>query len=285
MFKSPTKDSIYQADFLDVRQCKRGVFGFYKTDTMQGVALKQYGELYDPQISVLLELLEGDDLVVDVGAGLGAYTVPMARKLLAKGGVVHAFEPARLNHQLMVSNITLNRLVNVFDHRMAIGREAGQTFAPLMNPLKSQDFARLPNVEGQGDQVQVITLDQMGFARCRLIKIDVNGSEMHVLHGARQLIADLNPVLFVAYSGTPERQAITYQLLEEMGYEAWWHFADLYQPNNFNKNDTNVFDGVKPDINLLALPKAAGAKFPNMVPVTGADDDWEAALKRGLARP
>ena len=281
MFKSPAKDSIYQADFLDIRQCKRGVFGFYKTDTVQGVALTQYGELYDPQISLLLELLEGDDLVIDVGAGLGAYTVPFARKLLPKGGVVYAFEPARLNHQMLVTNVTLNRLVNVFDYRMAVGREPGHAFAPLMNPLKSQDFARLPNVEGQGDQIQVLTLDQLGLARCKLIKIDVNGSEIHVLNGARQLIASLSPVLFLAYSGNAERHGWVYEFLEEVGYEAWWHFADLYQPNNFNKRDENVFPGMKPDVNLLALPKSAEAQFPNMVKVEGPDDDWEQALNRG----
>ncbi|MEO0394050.1 MAG: FkbM family methyltransferase [Pseudomonadota bacterium] len=281
MFKSPGKDSLYQADFLDIRQCKRGVFGFYKTDTVQGRALAHYGELYDPQISVLLELLEGDDLVIDVGAGIGAYTVPLARKLLVKGGVVHAFEPARLNHQMMVMNVALNRLVNVFDYRMAVGKEPGQAKAPLMNPLKGQDFARLPNVEGQGDQIQVLALDQLGLERCKLIKIDANGSEMHVLNGARDLITRLQPALFMAYAGNLERHGWVFDLLDAFDYQAWWHFADLYQPKNFQKFEENLFSDMKPDVNLLALPKAAGAQFPNMIPTGARDEDWDAALARG----
>ena len=51
---------IYSADFLEIQQCRRGVFGFYKTDTVQGRSLATYGELYDPQVSLLLELIEPD---------------------------------------------------------------------------------------------------------------------------------------------------------------------------------------------------------------------------------
>ena len=274
---------IYSADFLEIQQCRRGVFGFYKTDTVQGRSLATYGELYDPQVSLLLELIEPDDLVIDVGAGIGAYTIPLARKLLRQGGVVYAFEPARLNQQLLSMNVALNRLVNVFDYRHAVGKTVGSARTPLMNPLKKQDFSKLPNVAGQGDPVQVVTLDQLEFARCRLIKIDVNGSEEMVLSGAAQLIERLQPVLFLVYPGQG-RLAGVLKLLESFGYEAWWHFADLFQPNNFRRADKNLFDGQVPDINILALPKQAGARFPNMVPVEGVEDDWEPALARGRAR-
>ncbi|MEM6902856.1 MAG: FkbM family methyltransferase [Pseudomonadota bacterium] len=277
----PTKQKpIFQADFLEVRQCKRGVFGYYLTDTRQAVSLGRYGELFDPQVSLLLELIEPDDLVVDVGAGLGAYTVPFARKLLRGGGVVHAFDSARLNHQSLVMNVGLNRLINVFDHRLAIGEAPGTIKVPLMNPLKKQDFGVLPAGAEQGEMVQVITLDQMGFERCRLIKVDVSGQELRVLKGAQTLIQNLGPVLFIAYPGNdqPIRDLLTF--LQAIDYQAWWHFADVFQAGNYAQSTTNHFPGQMPDTNILALPKAAQARFPKMEPVADLDDYRGAALKR-----
>lgn len=277
----PKQDKpIYSADFLEVRQCRRGVFGYYVTDTRQAVSLGRYGELFDPQVSLLLELIEPDDLVVDVGAGLGAFTVPLARKLIRGGGIVHAFEPARLNHQTLVMNVALNRLVNVFDHQLAVGASPGNMKLPLLNPLKKQDFGNLPDAGEQGEPVQVITLDQMGFQRCRLIKVDVSGDELAVLQGAVNLLRNLGPVLFISYPGNYEPIRELLEFLEAEQYEAWWHFADVFQPTNFAQSTTNYFEGQMPDAHILALPKSAGAKFPNMERVTGVDDWRQAALKR-----
>ncbi|MBV6633509.1 MAG: FkbM family methyltransferase [Alphaproteobacteria bacterium] len=279
-FKATDQKPIFQADFLEVRQCRRGVFGYYLTDMRQAVSLGRYGELFDPQVSLLLELVEPDDLVIDVGAGLGAYTIPLARKLIRGGGIVQAFEPARLNHQTLVMNVGLNRLVNVFDHRLAVGAEAGVKNVPLMNPLKKQDFGTLPEDADQGEPVQVITLDQLGLQRCRLIKVDVSGGELAVLQGAVNLIRTLGPVLFISYPGNYEPIRELLEFLEAEDYEAWWHFADMFQASNFAQADTNHFPGQMPDTNILALPKAAKATFPNMERVIGLDDWRQAALKR-----
>ena len=272
--------AIFHADLLQISRCKRGVFGYHLTDIVQGRSLATYGELYDPQVSLLLELVEPDDLVIDVGAGIGAYTVPLARKLLPRGGVVYAFEPTRINQQMLSMNVSLNRLVNVFDYRYAVGHRQGTAQVPLLNPLKKQDFGRLPNMSGEGDQVQIVRLDDFGFPRCRLIKIDTNGSEWPVLEGARDLIDRLGPVLFMVYPGEGRLRKLL-ELLEEFNYQAWCHFSDLYQPNNFSRHKKNLFANQPPDINLLALPKSAQARFPNMVPVEGLDDDWQPALARG----
>jgi len=276
-------EAIYRADFLEVRQCRRGVFGYYTTDQVQGASLAEYGELYDPQVSLLLELIEGDDLVLDVGAGIGAYTIPLARKMLPKGGAIYAFEPSRLNQQMMVMNVALNRLVNVFDHRCMVGAEAGAAMIPIMNPLKKQDFSLLPHTDERGDMVQIIPLDALGVARCKLIKVDTGGTELQVLQGATELMQRLGPVLFVAYPG-PERIAELLSFMLGAGYEVWWHFADLYQPNNFAQSKRNLFSRLPPDVNLLAFPKSAGVDLPNMVPVSGPADDWANALMRGQQR-
>ena len=52
--------------------------------------------------------------VIDVGANLGSFTIPIASYGQEQGISVHAFEPQRLVFQQLCANIILNALDNVF---------------------------------------------------------------------------------------------------------------------------------------------------------------------------
>ena len=52
-------------------------------------------------------------LVLDIGANLGAYAIPVAKKIASARGVVYAYEPQRIVYYQLCGNIFLNSLDNV----------------------------------------------------------------------------------------------------------------------------------------------------------------------------
>merc|ERR1712176_1057446 len=64
--------------------------------------------------------------VIDVGANLGGFTVPLAERV-GPSGAVHAFEPFRKVFQHLNANVALNGLTNVYAHNTALGTERNTT--------------------------------------------------------------------------------------------------------------------------------------------------------------
>ena len=170
-------------------------------------------------VSVLQELVRGlvasrktNLVAVDVGANLGALAVPLGRAM-EKTGVVHAFEPQRLIYYMLCGNVAISSLENVFCHRLAVSDEAGRLSLPgyrldkivnigayQLEKTSDTDFNGVGN--GTVEAAEVVTLDTFGLDRLDLLKIDVEGMELKVLHGARRLIDKYKPcVLFEALKG------------------------------------------------------------------------------------
>ena len=94
-------------------QCKHGVFLLNPQDSFISRSLIDYGEWEEKELQMLLHafVTEGD-IILDVGANIGSFTIPMA-KAVGIHGMVYAWEPLRGNYQKLVANIALNGLSNV----------------------------------------------------------------------------------------------------------------------------------------------------------------------------
>ena len=104
---------------IRLKPCKQGVF-LYSNREVVGNSLDKFGEWDEPLLEILLPLLEAGDVVVDVGAHIGTYSVPFAKIVGSLGGVVHAFEPQRLTFQLLNANLALNSVTNAITYNIAI---------------------------------------------------------------------------------------------------------------------------------------------------------------------
>lgn len=148
---------------------------------------------WEPELQRLAEcaVLEGG-IAVDIGANIGVHTIHFSR-LTGPAGFVYAFEPEAYNFSLLQKNVELNRVRNVSAQQAAIGDVNGTV---RMQVAKSNlgDHRVTP---GAGDvDVRVIRLDDAlpdsTAGRIRLIKIDVQGYESHVLRGMARTL-DRNP--------------------------------------------------------------------------------------------
>lgn len=186
-------------------------------------------------------LLKPGDVVFDVGAHVGYYTLHAAR-LVGGTGAVHAFEPVPRNAARLRANVALNAFTNVEVVEAAVSAVGGRArFGTVPLPGESGWGSMLvAGDEGSADiDVPAVSLDEYAAARAidrvALIKIDVQGSEMDVLRGARTVLTTAGPDVlceldpyWLARAGTTAADII--EMMEGFGYTA---VRDGGRPNVF----------------------------------------------------
>ncbi len=130
--------------------------------------------------------------VVDVGSSRGVFAL-MAARLVGDKGRVLAFEPDPENHRWLKRSIEANGYDTVSLFRFALSDEAGETtFFPgrlsgqgsMFDARKGRDRTREPF------KVKIRTMDSVmkreGIKKVDVMKIDVQGADIHVLRGAKR---------------------------------------------------------------------------------------------------
>ena len=147
-----------------------------------------YGGWSEPEEAALLErLVHPSDVVFDVGAHVGEYTLLAA----ARSATVHSFEPNPANAALLRANVASNALANVTVHECAVSdRECQVRFLAHRDPSLSALWTERQTHAGYSEiTVRAIPLDSVTVPRIDVIKIDVEGAELAVLRGARAILA------------------------------------------------------------------------------------------------
>ncbi|MEO8659272.1 MAG: FkbM family methyltransferase [Bryobacteraceae bacterium] len=151
----------------------------------------------------------------DVGANVGFYTLLFA-ELVGSTGRVFAFEPLDRNVDRLRQHVKINGYSNVQIFPSALGNFVGEV---AFDPGPG---ASMGHVAAAGSINVPCTTPDTLIAACEaeppdVIKIDVEGAEVDVLRGARQLLKS-RPAIFLATHGTfAHRQSI--ELLLASGYE------------------------------------------------------------------
>lgn len=156
---------------------------------MTGATGNIYCGLHDfEDMSFLLHLLRPEDTFVDVGANVGTYTVLASGEAGARS---IAIEPVPETFEHLLDNVFVNRINDrVVVHNCGASSERGvvrfTAHDDTTNHVIDSDEAGSAFVE-----VNVRTLDDLLCGESpKLIKIDVEGFESHVIRGANGVLAD-----------------------------------------------------------------------------------------------
>ena len=141
--------------------------------------------------------LKAGDVVWDVGANVGMYTLLLARAV-GPQGKVYAFEPMRGCFERLAENVRRNGLDNVTPLPLALGRERAEMQLAVESEGLEGDHrlvraaALLEN--RRTETVQVIPADELRrerhLATPNLVKLDVQAAEEDVLLGMDQTLRD-----------------------------------------------------------------------------------------------
>jgi len=243
-------------------------------DQFVGRSFDLYGQFSFSELSFLMMGTEEGHTVVDVGANIGAFTIPLARQARR----VVAIEPQRLVFQMLCANLALNGICNVQAIHAAAGNVAGQAvLVPVLDPAHGHNFGGLSiEARDSGEKVGTVVLDDLDLDACHMIKIDVEGMERQVIQGAGRLIREHRPALYVE-NDRPEKSPALIEAILGMGYRAYWHVPPLYSAKNHRQNAENVFPGIV-SINMICwhednIPAIAERLEPSRV--NGPEDTWE----------
>src|SRR5829696_7128042 len=139
------------------------------------------------------------DVVVDIGANIGRYTIISSKRVGANGKVV-AIEAHPGNFEMLNSNIKLNQLTNVIPLNYAV--HSKETKVKLYLPSGESGFTKyntiMPNwINAQEKFVEVnantldylLQFNEIRQEEVNWIKIDVEGAEFEVLKGATNVLS------------------------------------------------------------------------------------------------
>jgi FkbM family methyltransferase len=148
-------------------------------------------EVYEPDVwRHLMQCVRPGDVVADVGAYVGLYTLALAQRV-GPGGKVIAFEPDPDSFDGLSRHVALNGLTgNVELCRAIVGCEDGVAAFAAGRGSESC-MAAADGVYAERLMVRVVRLDSfLRDGRLDVLKIDVEGYEELVLRGARLLLSD-----------------------------------------------------------------------------------------------
>jgi len=159
------------------------------------------------ELQFCLRYLRPGDHFVDVGANVGVFSTLIGTRL--PGVRITAIEPFPPVREDLEANLALNDLkITVVDS--AVSDSAGEATFEVLDRDVLNRLAPDGAPERRGISVPVTTLDELvGDDPPALIKIDVEGSELLVMQGARRLLSDAAPVLLFEHAGHSQHFGIT----------------------------------------------------------------------------
>lgn len=193
--------------------------------------------------------LEPGDVVVDVGAYVGHFSLLLADKVKPEN--IYTFEPLPINSTRLIENWKLNGWPVANHSQVAVGRTGGTVFfsAPAA-PVTTSQVVSAPK-EGLV-AVPMISLDDRRSdwqgRPIGLIKIDVEGYEAEVLGGCRKLLRENRPRLILFESLGGSLAPPIGRILSEAGYLAFQ--LDARERPDFAAHTAD---------NLLAVPEESAA--------------------------
>lgn len=173
-----------------------------------------------------MQLLSPDSLVIDVGANIGIMTALLGKKY--PNIEIHSFEPIPENFNVL-SRICNKLLIrNAHLYPIALGNKEGslQMIMPILGDARQQGLSHVvadPSEAGYAYEVAASTLDIIFKENKRKIagiKLDVENFEYYVLDGARQILAQHHPIVYVELWDN-ENRINCIRLLSEYNYKAY----------------------------------------------------------------
>lgn len=175
----------------------------------------------DALAPVLEGLLPDGGVVLDVGAHIGRWSLRLARRASA----VIAVEANPDTAAVLRAHIEMNSVDNVEVYEAAAWDSATDLMLSDPNGQVSGGSTRVlePAVAG-GTTVTAVPLDDLLHDELRidLVKLDVEGADLHALRGMAKLLDRCRPVLFIedhSIYGYYDRPDLL-DLLGELGYDA-----------------------------------------------------------------
>jgi FkbM family methyltransferase len=151
--------------------------------------------------------ISSGDVVIDIGANIGAHTLPLAQ-MVGENGRVVAVEPTEYAAGKLLQSVALNEelrnRIEVRQRMLVSGVEEqipGTIYSswPLhaTGDLHEEHKGRLMSTAGSEKSTLDELVDELKLDQVDALKLDVDGNEYSVLKGAARTLSKFHPVIFM----------------------------------------------------------------------------------------
>ncbi len=177
----------------------------------------------------LKSALRTGDVILDIGAHVGVYTVAMA-ELVGETGKVHAFEPSPVSFSHLERVVRMNRREKrVALNRMAVSKQAGTAWFYIHGRRTSVSNSLVDDSQDDCVSIEVglFSVDgykrALGLARIAFVEIGAEGAAGDVLLASEGMLASDRPRLILglhprALALRGQRAADIARWLQDRGY-------------------------------------------------------------------
>jgi FkbM family methyltransferase len=175
---------------------------------------------------------EWDDVVIDVGAHMGFFSIKHAATVQK----IVAVEPHPVNFAFLSLNIAYNSLTNISTYQCALGDtntkvslETDRFYGDQVTRARRSTTVQLTTLDTLVNEIQLSPT---------MIKIHAEGYELPILQGAQSTLAQHAPHLLVASEHYPHQTRDIVNYLWSQGYTCWRYRV----PNALSKsNETFLY--------------------------------------------
>ena len=204
-------------------------------DLSEGIdlAIFAFGQFENETARALASLIQPGAVVLDIGANIGAHTLPLAR-LVGPSGKVYAFEPTQYAFGKLKKNLALNpALVNrVVAEQLRLtnsgGDDAGEIYSSWkvvgQEPRHKKHLGIPKSTQGARSATLNEYCENAGIQKVDFIKLDVDGFEVEVIKGSVSTLRQFRPAICLELSpyvlterGTSAEELVS--LLRECDYQ------------------------------------------------------------------
>ena len=230
----------------------------------------------EEQLKYVIDRVVGpSDVILDVGANIGYYTV-MLSKLVGKTGMVYAIEPEPRNFERLQKNVQLNGIESIVEtYQIGASDSVGTGMLHVSRRSNLHSFLGSTGADDtNGDRSIELPLTDIssfiqGKRRVDLLRMDIEGYEVEVISGLEAAVVDgswtgkiLFECHFPRYNDENHSMRKPLRMLFENGYRA------RYLTSNDEKKPRIRSRGYEPTV----LVKTSDTRFRGIYENVSNDD-------------
>lgn len=159
-------------------------------DAKDSLDLSIFGFYRKHETELIRKTVKKGDVVLDIGAHIGYFTLLLAR-LVGENGRVYAFEPDPTNSALLGKNVKTNGYTNVILEQKAVSNKSGKVPLYLSQDHKAGHTTFNTHSGRHCIDIEAVRLDDYfkdSNENIDFIKIVINGAEGHALQGMSSIL-------------------------------------------------------------------------------------------------
>lgn len=196
----------YYISFFKVTNLNYKIYGIkFNLDMDKAVDKRLYLNGFEKEIiEYYSKLLKKGDVVLDVGANIGIYSLIAGKKIGAKGKV-YGFEPADIAFEKFQYHIDLNGLKNIVPIKSGVSNYTGKSEFNICEDDAFNSLGDKPLKEIISKKtIDIVSIDDFvlhnNINKVDIIKVDTEGAEFLVFEGAKKTLQKDKPSLFFEYN-------------------------------------------------------------------------------------